>query len=350
VQQKNKILGNNESTESYTTFNKRYKKQELVLGKEGQKKLAKAAVAIVGLGALGSNCVELLVRAGVGKLILIDRDVISLDNLQRQHLYDENDIGKAKAIVCEQKLRKINGSIDIIGKLADITWKNIHEILKNIDCIIDCTDNLFTRMLLNDFCVKNDVPLIHGAVVSSKGSLYVVSGKEKACLACIYSDKINHETCDSTGVLNTASSIVSSLQANECIKLIWDKHPVEPDFLRIDLLRNSFERFGVKKNKNCFVCIKKEFRYLLGRIEQKAVHYCGSFQYQIKKKDFSKKSSFLKKEYIEIVSKLKKLGKVVDLGYCAHFDDLTLFLDGRVLIKAKDEKEAKMFFDKYIGN
>ncbi|MBI5393130.1 HesA/MoeB/ThiF family protein [Candidatus Woesearchaeota archaeon] len=324
-------------------INERYKKQELVLGKEGQKKLAKATVAVVGLGALGSNCAELLARAGIGKVMLIDRDIISLDNLQRQHLYDEEDVGKAKAVVCKEKLLKINSNIVIQDELADITWKNINQLLKNIDCIIDCTDNLFTRMLLNDFCVKSNIVLAHGAVVGNKGSLYVVSGKEKACLACIYFDKISHETCDTAGVLNTASCVVSNLQANECIKFLWNKHYVEQNFLRIDVLTNSFEKLRVKKNRNCLVCVKNEFQYLSGKIEQKAVHYCGSFQYQLEKKNF------FKKEYKNIVDKLKKLGKVVDLGYCAHFDDLTLFLDGRVLIKAKDEKEARKIFDKYIG-
>jgi adenylyltransferase/sulfurtransferase len=324
--------------------NQRYNKQELLFGKKGQKKLAKAKVAVIGLGALGSNCAELLARAGILKLILIDRDIINLDNLQRQQLYDENDVGKAKAIVCEEKLRSINSDIFIKGNLADITWKNINKLLKGIDCIVDCSDNLFTRMLLNDFCVKNNIPLIHGAVVGEKGNLYVVFGKKRACLACIYTDKTSHETCDTVGVLNTACNIVSSLQANETIKFFLKENPTEQNFMRINVFTNSFEKIHARRNTNCRACFKKCFDYLSGKIEQKAIKYCGLFQYQIKNETFSPD------KYNEIIEKLKELGKIVDLGYCMHFGDLTLFADGRVLIKAKDEIEARMIFDKYIGN
>jgi len=176
----------------------RYLRQEIFreIGKKGQSKLRKSTVAIVGLGALGSVSAELLARAGIGKLIVIDRDIVELSNLQRQSLYDESDIGKPKAIAAKEKLSKINSEIKIDIFIDDLNRENIDKILSlrgkyidekfnkivennkknknNIDLILDCTDNLETRFLVNDFSIKNKIPFIYSSAVGSKGYVFNV--------------------------------------------------------------------------------------------------------------------------------------------------------------------------------
>ncbi len=332
----------------------RYQKQELVFGAQKQKLLTKKNVAIVGLGALGSNCAELLTRAGVGNILLIDRDIISFSNLQRQYLYDENDIDKAKAAVCQQKLQMINSEIKIQGIIAYINFKNIERVLSPADCVIDCTDNLTTRLLLNDFCVKFGKSLVHGAVARQMGSVYVYTpdkdeknkkrykkNKKRACLACFYDDKLVHETCDVVGVMNTASSIIGSLQAQECLKLlIGEKY--ETQFVRFDFTINEIMKINAYAVKNCRTCVERKYIYLSGKEKEQKIAYCGVFHYQIEKWSLKKK--------FDLKKKWTKIGKVIDLGYCIHFGKITLFNDGRVLLKVATEDEAKQLYSTYIGD
>src|SRR3989344_9585267 len=196
----------------------RYIRQEIFseIGKEGQKRLRKSSVAIVGLGALGSVSAELLARAGIGKLILIDRDVVELSNLQRQALYDESDIGKPKALAAKEKLRKINSEIEIEFYIDDLNFENIGKIInvKSADLILDCTDNLETRFLINDFSIKNKITFIYSSAVGSKGYIFNVIQKKTACLKCFLKEAAQLGTCETVGVLNTITNLISSIQAN----------------------------------------------------------------------------------------------------------------------------------------
>src|SRR3989344_2567536 len=213
----------------------RYTRQEIFseIGKDGQNKLGKSSVVIVGLGALGSVSAELLARAGIGKLILIDRDIVELSNLQRQSLYDEGDIGKPKALAAKEKLNKINSEVEIDFYVEDLNSGNINEIIsingnynnvknnkkyiknnKNTDLILDCTDNLETRFLINDFSVKNRISFIYSSAVGSKGYVFNVIQKKTACLKCFLKEAAQLGTCETVGVLNTITNLISSIQAN----------------------------------------------------------------------------------------------------------------------------------------
>ncbi len=324
----------------------RYLRQQIFaeIGKQGQSKLGKSSVAVVGLGALGSVSSELLARAGIGKLILIDRDVVELSNLQRQSLYGESDVGKPKALAAKEKLVKINSEIKIDFVIDDLNYENIGKILNDVDLILDCTDNLETRFLINDFSVKNKVPFIYSSAVGSKGYVFNVIPNKTACLRCFLKDANALDTCETTGVLNSITHLISSIQSNEAIKILLNKD-YEKDLLFFDVWKNELTKIKINKSKNCECCSKNNFEYLEGKKKSNLIKMCGSNIFQLKNKALDKK------QFNEIKNRLKNIGKVIDFGNCISFEKkLTIFNDGRALLKAKDEKEAKSLYSKLIGN
>ena len=371
----------------------RYIRQEIFneMGKKGQQKLRKSTVAIVGLGALGSVSANLLARAGIGKLILIDRDIVELSNLQRQNLFDESDVGKPKAFCTKEHLIEINSDIEIVSVIDDLNYNNINKIVpiknlnneknnktlenqrfsghikstrfyreiknKNIDLILDCTDNLETRFLINDFCIKNKIPFIYSSAVGSKGYVFNIIPDKTPCLRCFLKEAAQLDTCETVGVLNTITNLIPSLQVNEAIKTLLNKESNASELVRtrsqlpeksllfFDVWRNELLRLKVNKNKNCICCVKNNFEYLNGKKSSKIAKLCGDDIYQIKAKSIGKN------RFGELKNKLKKIGKVIDFNHCINFDNkLTIFNDGRALIKAKGEKEAKSIYSKFIGN
>ncbi len=226
----------------------RYDRQRLFLGEKNQKKLEKSTVTVVGIGALGGVAADLLARSGVN-LILVDRDLIDETNLQRQTLFNEKDLGKMKAEEAEKKLREVNSKIKIKSHSRELNKDNIN-IIKS-DLVLDCVDNVKTKMLLNDYAVKNKIPMVHGAAIREVGTIFnVMPGGP--CLRCIYKDKINTETCATVGVLNTLTTTIGSMQAMEAIKILTGEK-YERDLLRINIWKNTITRIKIKKDKEC-VC------------------------------------------------------------------------------------------------
>ena len=326
----------------------RYIRQELFkeIGKKGQQKLVKSTVAVVGLGALGSCSAELLTRAGIGKLILIDRDVVELSNLQRQNLFDENDIGKPKAAQAKWHLDKINSDVNILSIIDDLTFNNIKKIFNaKISIILDCTDNLETRFLINDFSIKNNIPFIYSSAVGSKGYVFNIIPKATPCLRCFLKEASQLDTCETIGVLNTITNLIASIQTNEAIKILSKKSNCETKLLFFDIWKNDLLKINVTKNKNCICCANSVFEYLSGKKSTPVIKLCGGDFFQIRGRLLNRN------QFKEIKSKLKKAGNVIDFGYYINFNNiLTIFDNGRALIKAKDEKEAKAIYSKFIGN
>lgn len=338
----------------------RYIRQQIFaeIGKKGQQKIRKSAVAVVGLGAIGSASAELLARAGIGKLILIDRDVVELTNLQRQSLFDENDIGKPKSFSCKEHLKKINSETKIDFYIDDLNFENIDKIFsvtcervsslafdkKKFDLILDCTDNLETRFLINDYSIKNGVPFIYASAVGSKGYVFDVVPNKTACLRCFLNEAKSLDTCETAGVLNTITHLISSVQVTEALKIILNKN-YEKDMLYFNIWRNELPKIRVSKNKDCICCAKNNFEYLDGKKFSPSVKICGANMYQIRGKFFDTKN------FANLKNKLRKIGKTLDFEYCISFDGkITIFKDGRALIKARDEKEAKSLYSKFVGN
>ncbi len=201
------------------------------IGEEGQEALLAASAVLVGCGALGTVVANLLVRAGLGRLRIIDRDFVEHSNLQRQTLFDESDARDAlpKAAAAERRLRAINSGVQVEGIVADITPRNAHELLSNFPLILDGTDNFETRLLLNDAAISLGIPWIYAAAVGSYGVTMTIRPGETACLACLLesdegSNAVAAEaTCDTAGVLNSAAGVIASIQAAEAMKYLAGK-------------------------------------------------------------------------------------------------------------------------------
>lgn len=228
----------------------RYSRQErlLEIGKKGQKILSKKTVTIVGLGALGTNTAQLLARAGIN-LKLIDFDKVDLTNLQRQALYEESDINKEKSKTSLNKLKKINSEIKI--EIFNERLSNNNLKLLESDLVIDCTDNLTTRFLINDYCY-NKIPWIHTAAIKYTGVIFNILPK-KPCLKCIYKKNLDLERCEEYGVLNTIVSLTSSIAATQAIKILLTK-PIEESLIRFNIWNNEIEKIKIKKT--CEKCLK----------------------------------------------------------------------------------------------
>ncbi len=308
------------------------------IGQDGQEKIRKANVTILGLGAIGSKSAELLTRAGIGSLTLIDRDIVEESNLQRQSLFTEQDINQPKALIAKSHLGKINSSTKVKAHFKDINHRNIEEYIKQ-NLVLDCTDNMQTRFLLNEFCFKKNISWIYTAIIESAGMLFNIIPKKTPCLTCIFNE-INQplDSCDVSGIINTIAPLASSLQTTEALKHITNKTTTK-ELLYFDVWKNKIERIKVKKQSNCPTC-NSQFSYLNGEKMSEAVKLCGTNSYQIQGPKLKLK---------EVASKLEKIDKVILNDYCLLFKELTIFNDGRVLIKAQNEKQARSIYTKYIG-
>lgn len=235
----------------------RYIRQETLpqIGKSGQELLAKKTVAIVGLGALGSVSSNLLARAGINKLILIDNDKVSLNNLQRQILYNEDDINKQKVEVAKNKLTKINSDIEIESHNIYLTKKNI-TLIKDADLILDCTDNFKTRRLLSNFSKQNNTIWIHAAATGIIGNVLVIDNKD-FCFECIYEKIKPQGNCESEGILNTLITIISSIQVTQAIKILT-KQEYSKKLIHYNAWTNELLSITVNKNPQCDCKIKTE--------------------------------------------------------------------------------------------
>lgn len=308
----------------------RYDRQELVIGKEGQKKLKDSHICIVGCGALGSVAASLLARAGIGKLTLIDRDEIHLHNLQRQ-FYTENNIGKLKVVALLENLKAINSSINIEVKPIDLDWKNINEI--KADIILDGTDNFYTRFLIDEYCFKNKKTWIYTGAIKDKGSLLVITPESKYSFTSIYKDHYSTETCDTSGILNSTSVIMASMQVNEAMKLILG-HENEEKLLQINLKNNSITKLNPINGK------PEIFHYLNGEKASSIIKQCGEDSWNIKH-EF---------DYENTKSKLSKIGNIEDKKYYFKFKNMKFFKDNRIVIYSDNKDNAKTLISQYLGN
>ncbi len=283
----------------------RYDRQEKVIGK------ISGNVAIIGIGALGTVCADLLARAGIN-LLLIDRDIVELTNLQRQSLFDEQDINKSKALTAQNKLKLINSAINIKAEPIHLNPNNI-ELLNNYDVIVDCTDNLKTRFLINKYCKLNNKPWIYGAAIKDKG--YVMTITNTPCLEC-FIKPAQLETCETAGVLNTTTHFIGTIQAQHVFDLLNNK----PNKELFHLNKLHLTKLSVSQSQNCQIC-KNNFK--MPEETAKTIKFCGRNLYQIQGKPQK-----------EITYK----------------QDITIFPDGRVLIKAENEAEAQSKYSRFVGN
>jgi molybdopterin/thiamine biosynthesis adenylyltransferase len=335
----------------------RYSRQVLFrgIGAEGQRKLADARVAIVGCGATGSALAGLLARAGVGTLRIIDRDYVEPSNLQRQSLFDEQDAAESlpKAIAAARKIAAFNSRIVVEAKVEDLVPGNIEALLEGTSLILDGTDNFETRYLINDYAVDRSLPWIYSAAVGSYAvTLNVVPGKT-ACLACIFPDSPQGmvETCETSGILNSAVNLVASVAATEALKFLVggpNAPQVRRTLLSFDGWTNEHaEISAVKPRPGCRACGERDFVHLAGE-GRPHITLCGRNSVQIHERqrpiDFS-----------ELDRLLQPHGSVRHNDFVLKFwhdpYEMTLFPDGRAIIKGTtDTAVARSLYARFVGS
>ena len=337
------------------TPEERYSRQVLFhgIGAEGQRRLAAARVAIMGCGAIGSAVASLLARAGVGTLRIIDRDYVEPSNLQRQTLFDENDAAESvpKAVAAARKIAAFNSEIVVEPEVADLTPANIATLLAGADLVLDGTDNFETRYLVNDYAVQNGMPWLYAAAVASYAATMSILPGETACLACIFpaSPRGVVETCDTSGILNSAVNLVASLAATEALKLlVGAREQLRRTLLSIDVWTNERSEISTAHPRpDCQTCGEREFIHLEGK-GRPHITLCGRNSVQIHERERPI-------DFAEMAERLKPHGTVRHNDFVLKFlrDDyeMTLFPDGRAIIKGtSDTAVARSLYARYVGS
>ena len=227
------------------------------IGAIGQKKILNSKVLIVGMGGLGCPVAEFLTRSGIGTLGIVDHDTVSLSNIHRQILYNENDINKSKVKVAKKKLNKINSKTKINIFNFKLNKTTFEKIIKNYDYIVDGTDNFESKFLINDLSLKYKKFLGTGAISKFDGHIFTFNftNKKDPCLRCFYQEDVTTDeilNCEFEGILGTVAGIVGTIQANEILKKILDLGQNLNGFILIlDLLNLSFRKAKINKRKLC---------------------------------------------------------------------------------------------------
>ena len=341
--------------DSNLSLEDRYSRQILFrgIGPEGQQRLGQSSVTIVGCGATGSALGSLLARTGVGTLRIIDRDYVEASNLQRQILFDERDAAESlpKAVAASRKLQAANSAIRIEGMVADLTPDNIEELLEGAQLILDGTDNFETRYLINDYAISKNVPWVYTAAVGSYCVTMNILPGETACLACIFPDspKALVETCDTSGILNSAVNAAASLSATEAIKyLVGASDKTRRTLLSFDVWENDRAEISADRPRpGCRACVEKDFVHLAGEATPH-ISMCGRNSVQIHERhrpiDFPAMSA-----------RLGPHGTVKYNDFVLKFWrdplEMTLFPDGRAIIKGTtDTGVARSLYARFVGS
>jgi molybdopterin-synthase adenylyltransferase len=324
------------------------------LGLRGQQQLLASSAVIAGCGAIGAAAASLLVRAGVGRVRIVDRDFVEPSNLQRQTLFDEADAREVlpKAVAAERKLRAINSTISVEGLVADINPQNVRELLEGFNVILDGTDNFETRFLINDFAIYSNQPWIYAAAVASYGLTMTVLPGESACLACLLQgpDTMTgaDETCDTVGVLGPIVNLIASLQVAEALKLLaGSKHALHHRLISCDVWTGHFQSLHVPRNSACCACAKRDFSYLQGHA-QPHITMCGRDSVQIHEHHRTLDLHALQQRLTRTISDVRHNDFL--LRFRVEPYEMTVFADGRAIFKGTtDPAIARSLYARYIG-
>lgn len=325
------------------------------IGAAGQERLLASSVAIIGCGALGTVIASGLARAGVGKVRIIDRDYIELNNLQRQILFDEEDIAKGlpKAIAAVEKLKKVNSEVELEPVVADVNPDNVERLVRDVDLVLDGTDNFETRFLLNDACVKHDVPWVYGAVIGTYGMTMVIIPHHTPCFRCFLAQMPapgSIPTCDTVGVLSSAVNVIASLEIAEGLKILMGKEEqLHGQLLYVDVWAGIMERLDpAKRNGLCPTCNLGQFEFLEASEGSRLTSLCGRDAVQIGVRGEARIS------LPDLAARLEPVGEVLFNDYMLRFRvdsyELSVFPDGHTIVKGvSDEAMARTLYARYIG-
>jgi adenylyltransferase/sulfurtransferase len=338
------------------SLQEKYSRQMLFtgIGPEGQRRLLASRATVVGCGAIGAASANLLVRAGIGAVKIIDRDFVEPSNLQRQTLFDESDARNAlpKAVAAEHKLRSINSGVEIKGVVADLSSSNAGELLSDCDLILDGTDNFETRFLINDFAVKSGIPWIYAAAVASYGLTMTIRPGLTPCLACLLeSGNASHaleETCDTIGVLGPIVNLVASWQVAEALKILAGRpEALHGRLLSCDVWTGHMQSIRVARNPECRACAKREYAYLEGEA-QPHITMCGRDSVQIHERSRALDLAALAQRLRQVDEEVRQNDFLIRFRVAPY--EMTVFADGRAILKGtKDPAVARSLYARYLG-
>ncbi len=357
----------------------RYHRQMLLpgFGREGQERLRTSTALVLGCGALGSVIADLLARAGVGHLVIVDRDVVELTNLQRQVLFDESDVSNSlpKAAAAKRKLERINAGVRVTAVVDDINYENIEALAESADVLVDGLDNFETRYLANDLAVKTGRPYVYGAAVATSGMAFTVlphgngglpwetlpdGSLATPCLRCLFDEPPppgSTPSCDTAGVLSSAVGAIANIQVAETLKLLTGQYgSIRRSLLSVDVWHNEYLPLGVESardNADCRCCVHHEFEYLDGKAGSTAASLCGRDAVQLRHRrsgeavDLDTLAKRLPAKEPVRVNEFMLIAELTDAGRAY---EITVFRDGRTIVKGTDDAAtARTLYARYIG-
>ena len=338
----------------------RYSRQILFrgLGESGQERLAAATVLQVGCGALGSHASDLLVRSGVGRLRIVDRDFVEMSNLHRQSLFEEADVrqGLPKAVAAARRLAAINSAVVVEPFAENLDADSIGRLAEGAALILDGTDNFDTRLIVNDFALKNRLPWIYAACVGAYGLTMNILPGETPCLRCLVRTLPapgETETCDTVGVIPPVPAFIAALQAAEALKILSGAtEAISRELVSADLWTNLIQRLRLDRREvssDCPACSDGIYEYLEQERGTRTITLCGRNAVQIQGRRGGRADLIL------LAERLRPLGRTVSNQFLVRAEIegcvLAVFADGRAIISGTaDPARARSIYDRYVGS
>jgi adenylyltransferase/sulfurtransferase len=345
-------------SEEATDRFERYSRQMILpgWGREGQARLATKTAAVVGCGALGSHIASHLARAGVGRLVLADRDFVEYHNLPRQALYTEADAaeGVPKAVAAARRLRQITSLVEIEEHVVDVNADTVENLIAGADLVLDGADNFEVRYLVNEACVKHGIPWIYGGVLGTYGLTAAILPGETPCLRCLLGPMPppgSVPTCETVGVLGPAVAVIAALEATEGLKILLDRRDaLHRSLLMIDVWSGDFEQAETQKGKDrCPVCDEGCYELLEAERGSMTAVLCGRNAVQINPR------SAQPLNLDALARRLAEVGTVRVNEYLLRLDvegyQMTIFPGGRAIVKGTDDpSQARALYARYVGS
>ena len=335
---------------------RRYSRQTLLseIGQEGQHKLLSSTVVVVGCGALGTAIASGLTRAGVGRIKIVDRDYVELSNLQRQVLFDEEDLvaGLPKAVAAAEKLRRVNSDVVIEALVTDLDAFNVEQIFSDADVVVDGTDTFEARFLINDACIKHGLPWVYGAVIATYGVTMSVVPRRTACLRCLLRDQPppgTVPTCDTAGVLGAVAGVIAALEVTQALKLLLDSgQEYQNRLTHVDVWTGEWFQGDVGRDSECPACQLEQYEFLEAKEGTFVTSLCGREAIQINVRGDVQLS------LEQLAERLSASGQVRFNEYMLRCEvedfEIAVFPNGRAIIKGTtDPGVARAVYAKYIG-
>jgi adenylyltransferase/sulfurtransferase len=337
----------------------RYSRQVLFagIGAQGQERLGRSTALLVGCGALGTHVADLLVRAGIGRLRIVDRDVVETSNLHRQSLFDADDVaeGLPKAVAAARRLRAVNPDVTVEPVASHLDAGNVARHAQGAEVLVDGTDNFDTRFLLNDYALAHDVPWIYGACVGAYGLSMTILPKETPCLRCLMRSMPapgSTETCDTAGIIAPAAALVAAFEAAEAMKILSGaRDRASRDLVAFDLWANSTQRLRLTRraiSAGCPACDEGRYEFLGRERGVRATSLCGRNAVQVRP------GAAARADLEALAARFAPLGPVTRNPYLVRVEveglTLSVFADGRALVSGTaDEDRARSLYDRYVG-